>query len=123
MAEPPRHGQGLPNAQSAIIPPEKLRDYALNPDHERGRHKARLFAAMLGYRRDDWVALRDAIVAALPASPARRVSQTRGGVLYEVVIPLTGPNGDTADVVTAWRLPNPADPASVPRLVTVYPKR
>ena len=35
-------GQPLPNAHLAQLPPEKLRDYLLNPDHPVGRHKARL---------------------------------------------------------------------------------
>jgi hypothetical protein len=38
----------LPNAEAAFIDIRKLRDYSLNPDHDRGKHKARLFLAILG---------------------------------------------------------------------------
>lgn len=39
----------IPNADQAIIAPEKLRDYLLNPAHRRGSAKARLLLAC-GYR-------------------------------------------------------------------------
>lgn len=43
----------IPNAARAIVDIEKLRDYCLNPEHPRGRHKARVFARRLGlYVRD-----------------------------------------------------------------------
>lgn len=42
--------------------PEKLRDYLLSPDHEHGRHKARVFQSALGIDRDDWAYLREQIV-------------------------------------------------------------
>lgn len=38
----------LPNGDRAIVDLRKLRDYCLNPDSPRGRHKARVFAAALG---------------------------------------------------------------------------
>src|SRR5262249_39406349 len=38
----------LPNGERVRIPMEKLTDYCLNPDHPRGRDKARVFAALLG---------------------------------------------------------------------------
>jgi hypothetical protein len=38
----------LPNGERAIVDIRKLRDYCLNPDSPRGRHKARVFAAALG---------------------------------------------------------------------------
>jgi len=40
----------LPNADHAVIVPEKIRDYLLNPTHRRGAAKARLLLGM-GYRR------------------------------------------------------------------------
>jgi hypothetical protein len=41
----------LPNATHAVVDVAKLRDYCLNPGHARGRHKARVFASVLGIRR------------------------------------------------------------------------
>ena len=37
----------LPNLGQAIIPLEKLRDYALNMEHPEGRHKATVFKEVL----------------------------------------------------------------------------
>ena len=39
---------GLPEGERAFVDLRKLRDYCLNPDSPRGRHKARVFAAALG---------------------------------------------------------------------------
>jgi hypothetical protein len=117
-ADPPALAGPLPNWPLASIPPAKLRDYALNPAHPHGRHKARVFAAALGYTHEHWPALRDAILAALPAAPARLTRITSGGTSYEVILRLAGPNGQTASVLTAWVVPDPADPESTPRLIT-----
>jgi len=38
----------LPRATEAVIPADKLVDYALNTEHPRGRHKARVFRSALG---------------------------------------------------------------------------
>jgi hypothetical protein len=43
----------LPNGDRAIVDVRKLRDYCLNPDSPRGRHKARVFAAALGLSAED----------------------------------------------------------------------
>jgi hypothetical protein len=37
------HPKAIPGAQQAVIPEEKLAGYALNPCHETGNHKARVF--------------------------------------------------------------------------------
>jgi hypothetical protein len=43
----------LPNADKAIIPPEKLRDYILSSSHPVGKFKAAFFKS-LGYSGDNW---------------------------------------------------------------------
>lgn len=43
----------IPNATGAVIDSRKLRDYCLNMEHPRGRHKARVFLAALGLTRED----------------------------------------------------------------------
>ena len=37
----------LPNSEQAVVEIAKLRDYSLNPLHEVGKHKARVFQAAL----------------------------------------------------------------------------
>jgi filamentous hemagglutinin len=39
----------LKNAHRAVVGARKIVDYALNPNHPVGRHKARVFAAALGF--------------------------------------------------------------------------
>ena len=113
----------LPNAARAIIEDSKLVRYALNPHSERGQHKARVFAQALGFSLSNWELLKQAIVEALPARPALLTSETVFGKKYEVVVPITGPNGRTVEVLTVWqfdRLPDSTQYADAPRLVTLY---
>jgi hypothetical protein len=55
----------IPNAEQAYIDDSKLRDYSLNPEHPRGRHKARVFAAALGLTQSDVDLLRAALLRAI----------------------------------------------------------
>ena len=64
--------------EEASIDPAKLKDYALDPDHEKGRHKAVVFAATLGIRQGDWEHLRDEIMREIATAPLRRSGQTVG---------------------------------------------
>ena len=116
MSEPLR----LPNAARAVIPPEKLRDYSLDPGHEVGGHKARVFDSALGITRDDWEYLRDAILHGLPGARVTAVRETRHGLLFEVPIRIPGLNGRSAEVLTAWFL---GSDESDPRLTSAYINR
>jgi uncharacterized protein len=98
------HGDlALPRLQDAHIPPEKLRDYALSPDHPKGRHKARVFASALGIRQYDWEYLRDRIYEGLDSAAVTGI-RTEGswGWLYEVRMEIDGLNGQTHPITTVW---------------------
>jgi hypothetical protein len=113
----------LPHGERAVIEDSKLVGYALNPHNERGQHKARVFAQVLGFNLSNWKLLKQAIVEALPTRPALLTSETAFGKKYEVVLPITGPNGRTVDVRSIWqfdRLPESVQYAEAPRLVTLY---
>ena len=113
----------LPNCERAVIEDSKLVSYALSPHSERGRHKARMFAQALGFNLLNWELLKQSTLEALPALPATLTRETVFGKKYEVVIPITGPNGRTVDVLTVWqfdRLPDSVQYADTPRLVTLY---
>lgn len=92
----------LPRAEEAVIAPEKLRRYALDPTHTRGRHKARVFAAVLGIGHSDWLYLHDQILAAVLSASVQRRRSTPFGVAYEVLVAVEGLNGVRAPVVTTW---------------------
>ena len=113
----------LPNYDRALIEDSKLVDYALNPQSERGQHKARVFARALGFALSNWQQCKQAILAALPEQPATLTGETVFGKKYEVVLPITGPNGRTVDVITIWQFDRLADGvqyADVPPPVTLY---
>lgn len=107
----------LPNRTHAFVEPAKLRDYALNPAHPGGGPKARVFRAALGFTREDWPKLAEALVAGVQAEPVVGERSEPSGRIYEVVIPVSGPNGRTVAVMTAWEIAAGSDR---PRLVTAY---
>jgi hypothetical protein len=43
----------LPNGDRAVIPIEKIIGYCLNPNHPKGKHKARVFKSVLNITNDD----------------------------------------------------------------------
>jgi hypothetical protein len=55
----------LPNAANAVVDIAKLRDYCLNPNHPKGKHKARAFLDKLGLERNDAELLRKSILEAI----------------------------------------------------------
>ncbi|GAC1446764.1 MAG: hypothetical protein NVSMB56_08540 [Pyrinomonadaceae bacterium] len=107
----------LPNAENAVVPIEKLRDYCLNPYHdEGGSDKARVFRATLGFTQTDAEMLRQMILEA-----ARRYDATSGkmfshGQMYTLAFEAQGLNG-MVTIRTAWIVERDTD---FPRLVTSY---
>jgi hypothetical protein len=113
-----RHSHALPNYEKAVILRDKLEGYVLNPTHDEGRHKARVFKSALGFEQSDWEELKRRILDELPYHEA--ISQGEGlwGRKYLVTLPLTGLNGNTADVETVWLIRPKTDfPALVTTLV------
>ena len=113
-------GDVLPRAEQAVVPREKLEGYLLDPTHEVGRHKSRVFASALGIHQRDWRYLRDQLKAAVVNVPVAGVNRVPWGVVYEVVVPVRGLNGQTRDVMTIWLVSDDDEP---PRFVTGYVAR
>lgn len=90
----------LPRYQEAVIPKEKFTQYALNPDKD--PDKARAFKSALGYDLDNANDLIEQINAKLPEYEAVPKGDRGWGMTYEVIMDITGPNGKTAKVLTAW---------------------
>lgn len=108
----------LPSLESALIDPEKLRDYLLSPSHDRGRFKAAVFASM-GYSREHWWRFEADIRKLIAASDAEQVPSGAHGQKYVVAGTLEGPAGRPRRIRTVWivRLGE-----RVPRLLTAYPE-
>lgn len=95
----------------------KIHGYALNPNHPTGKHKARVFLTALGFTQADAVTLAQVIM--WKASQMKPVlgQADEHGQRYTIDMPITGRNGKTAMVRTAWIVrPNETEP----RLTTVY---
>lgn len=90
----------LPRYPEAVIPIEKLTQYALNP--EKDTNKAEAFQLALGYTKENVNELIQQIYDRLPDYPAKEKPDNGWGKRYEVKMDLTGPNGKTAKVITAW---------------------
>jgi hypothetical protein len=107
----------LPNADEAVIDPEKLRDYLLSTEHPHGRFKARVFGA-LGFRADRWRELESALRTQHLTQDTERVAAAVDGQRFKIQAILVGPNGESTVVVSIWFI-RPDE--TVPRFVTAYP--
>jgi len=107
----------LPNPEKVLIPRDKIEGYLLSPVHPVGRHKAAFFAS-LGYKQAEWQALeRD--LRELVTGDAQPPEDTEYGTKYEIRGMITGPDGASAAIVTAWIVREAED---FPRFITAYPE-
>ena len=106
----------LPNGERADLG-EKLEEYVLNPRHPRGRHKARVFASVLGITRDYQEVLESALrEAASNSTDAISTGDEGFGATFEVRFRLTTDKG-SATVLSAWIIRNGE---GFPRLTTCF---
>jgi Domain of unknown function (DUF6883) len=106
----------LPDAERAVVEIGKLRDYSLNPQHEAGKHKARVFKSALGVTADDAGWLREEILSAVQAAEAAPRPDSPFGAHFVVDV-LIEREGRTALVRTAWIVEFGTD---FPRLTRCY---
>lgn len=90
-----------PNAAAAMVDLGKLRDYCLNPLHEDGQHKARVFRSALGLTQADAEWLRERLLEAALRAEASVIAQSKFGSIYVVDFLLTTPAG-AAVVRSGW---------------------
>jgi hypothetical protein len=109
----------LPNPEAAFIDIQKLRNYSLNPEHDRGKHKARLFLAILGLTAQDAEELQSILLEAIQLYDAILTSQDEYGQRYVVDFPLTR-NQNTATIRSTW-IVRPTE--TFPRLTSCYIQR
>ena len=107
----------IQNSENAFIDRHKLQDYALDPNHRVGKHKARLFATLLGMTLDDAEALRDILYQVVITHEAVVGRKDEFGQRYQIDFKLEW-QGKEAMVRSAWNMRPDED---FPRLVTCYP--
>lgn len=104
----------IKNAARAIINPEKLISYALNPDHKSGGPKARVFESALGFTKENADDLMEQIRQGVRTTGSTPGKIDEHGPRFTVDIWVKGPKGEGM-VRTGWIY----DPDSeVPRLTT-----
>ena len=90
----------LPRCNEVTIPTEKFTKYCLN--FEADYNKALAFQKALGYT----IASTDELISKIRHGACIFAAKNKGdfghGTLYEVIMQITGPNGKTASVLTAW---------------------
>ena len=109
-----------PDWRLVVIDPAKLVEYALNSDHPRGRHKARIFRSALGFDVTNVDALVDALRDGVLRHSARPSGHDAFGDFYTIDLDVAGPTGSSGTIRTIWIVETGS---SVPRLVTLYVRR
>ena len=109
----------LPGAEQTIVDPAKVRDYLLSPDHPVGHAKARFFTA-LGFTREAWPQLRDALLELARSGEAVPGPATPFGQKWVIRGMIRGPRPGAPEALleTVWIT---LLGESAPRLVTAYP--
>ncbi len=106
----------LPRGERAVVDLAKLTDYCLNEKHLRGRHKARVFASVLGITSGDSEVLRQRLLDAAAEEDATLGDRDDYGQRYVLDFSMAGPKG-RATVRSVWIIL--ADEA-LPRLLSCY---
>ena len=107
----------LPNADRAIIATEKLIGYCLNPEHSKGKHKARVFQSVLGISRENVDDLYDLIQQAALSGEVVQQRSTPFG--QEFKVDWTVPGFDRVQLRTIWII---ALESTAPQLVSAFIK-
>lgn len=100
---------------SPQLPKEKFTEYLLNPAKDPG--KAKGFETALGYTVGDADAMSENISSHYDPDSFEFVRYNGYGNQYQQIMTLEGPNGKTADIITAWIVKDGED---FPRLVTAH---
>lgn len=108
----------LPKAGRALVDREKITEYLLNPRHPDNGGKAPFFE-MMGFRRDDWTTLAEALKRLAFDADAVRRTDSAHGEKYVVDGPIESPGGRVLRVRTVWIVDRGRE---APRLVTAYPQ-
>jgi len=91
----------LPNSERAVLDIRKIEDYCLNPEHPRGRHKARVFRELLGATRNDAPWLRDALLDAVQNSEAIELAADAFGSRWRADVSVSR-HGKNVVIRTMW---------------------
>lgn len=116
-------GDTLYNVEKAKFTPAKLTTYSLSFTHSsKGAAKAEAFEKYLGFTMKDAKKIERLVMEGIRRFSAERGETNVFGERFSVYVPMTGNNGVTADVMTAWiydRLEN-GRLSTIPRLTNCF---
>ncbi|MEK7829746.1 MAG: DUF6883 domain-containing protein [Acidobacteriota bacterium] len=107
----------IPNADLAVVDIRKLRDYCLNPLHDEGKHKARLFATIFGIGLGDAEELRGILLEVVKTHEAKLGRLDAYGQRFTLDFLLEW-RGKLAMVRSGWIV---EIGANTPKLTTCFP--
>ena len=107
----------IPNAENAVVDIRKLRDYCLNPEHDDGKHKARLFSSILGMTPDNAEELRQILVEVIQTHEAQLGRRDGFGQRYTLDFTIEWQNR-SANLRSGWIIEHDSE---IRRLTTCYP--
>jgi hypothetical protein len=106
----------VPNAENAVVEIEKLTEYCLNPIHEIGGDKARVFRSALGLTVEDVNELRDGLKDAIKQVGASEGVLNQFGQRYIVDFEMVR-GLQRATIRSVWII---GPGKNYPRLITCY---
>ncbi len=106
----------VPNADYAVVDIQKLREYSLNLAHRTGKHKARVFLAILGMTTNDAEALQGILLQAVKEYEAELGLKDKYGQRYHVDFLLMW-KGKQGMIRSAWII---EPQVAYPRLTSCY---
>ena len=109
----------LPNAENAIVSMDMLEAYCLNPDHTRGKHKARVFHRALGIGMGQASLLKEALLENARTADALFTGTNEYGDHYFVDF-FFEHDGRRAELRSKWTVHSGEN---FPRLTSCYVKR
>ncbi|MFV1995633.1 MAG: DUF6883 domain-containing protein [Verrucomicrobiales bacterium] len=106
----------LPHAEEAIVDISKVRNYCLNPQHPRGKHKARVFKSALGLTQADAEDLKAKIEGIVLIANCQAGEEDSHGQRFVVDFEIER-GGRSAPVRTSWIVKRGEE---APRLTSCY---
>ena len=107
----------ISKAENAVVDIRKLRDYCLNLEHDDGKHKARLFASILGMTAENAEELRQIILEIVKTHEAQLGRQDQFGQRYTLDFTIEWHN-KRATLRSGWIIESGSE---IPKLTTRYP--
>ncbi|MEG3956773.1 DUF6883 domain-containing protein [Microcoleus sp. herbarium2] len=107
----------IPNAKNAVVDIRKLREYCLNPEHDDGKHKARIFWSILGMTADNAEELRQILLKVIQSHEAQLGRRDGFGQRYILDFTIEWQNR-SATLRSGWIIEHDSE---IPRLTTCYP--